>query len=114
MGPRWSPGSGDAAKERVDSEIEEHVCLVLCGLQPMLTDLTYSMQSLWNSIVTIWPRFTQQANSGAGVSLVSGPVAPVTATRAWLESPKFCFLGRLFAVSHVFLLLPHSSVTTIK
>lgn len=62
MGSRWYPGSGDAAKERVDSEIEAHVYLVLYGLQPMLTCLTYSIQYLWNIIVTIWPQFTQQAN----------------------------------------------------
>lgn len=86
MGSRWCPGSSDETKSR-QSEIEEHVYLVLYGLQPTLTYLIYSIQYVWNIIITIWPQFTQQANSGAEVLLVRGPVAPITATRAWLEFP---------------------------
>lgn len=61
MGSRWCPGSSDETKSR-QSEIEEHVYLVLYGLQPTLTYLIYSIQYVWNIIITIWPQFTQQTN----------------------------------------------------
>lgn len=98
MGSRWYPRSGDEAKEREDSEIEEHVYLVLYGLQPVLTYIIYSTQYLWNIIVTIWPQFTQQANSGAGVLLMSGPIAPVTATLAGIPLNSAFLAG--FLQSH--------------